>query len=937
MLNRRRGVFAVGVLLALAIGFVLWRSRGDEQPAANGKATEATHTNQQTAKSTRPPRGPAWFAPLGVSGRRIAGIVTTDDGAPVRGASVRLASQASIAGLVAELRLVTDDQGRFDAGVQPALMYLVSAEAPGLTAALEWVYASAPNARPPVDQLRLVLHPCVASIHGTILDTAGGVVAGARISRLEGDIATSGGVEADARGAYELCVPPGGAMIAVTADGYATHTGQVNVFGRTRRDIELVPGATVVGRVVRAADQSPVAGAEVVLRPRDRQGAVLHATTNDEGRFEIDGVVTGRHYVSATADGLASAEPVEVTAEVGAPSDEVMCPLVAAYSVAGKVVEKESGKPVVGISVRLLSMSDARSPTMPWGVSQSDGSFVMERVLPGTYQLLSMEAWREDQPPRQVKVEAADVNEVVVEIARGGTVAGRVLHEGKPVSDVWVRLDGSPFRASTNHEGRFTIDHVAAGEYKLYAESHRHGAFTRSKSVTVAAGETKNIDLELDLAGSIEGVVVDQNGAPVPSVFLRFTLLGGEDYGAATTAEDGTFAARALSGGGSYVFEVRLHDGSAMVFPPASGKRFPAVPVPDGSSHVKDLRVAIQYERMSIAGTVLDAEGNPQPDVLVRAERTQNRFAQPASTTTDARGAFTLRDLPAGTYTVIARSVRGEVREEKVEAGRKDVLLRMRAFSEIDGVLEGFTTAPRVIARLDRGAGYTARVTGTTFKLRDVPPGTYDIIAISDTEVGTVRTTTTGAHTTVTLAKQPTGIIEGTVRDDKGGVPRDEVHCRSQLRDGDRRSLLSYTHANEAAVAGRFRLERALPGLHDVTCTSLTATATTTVTVVAGQVAQVSLTTTPQRKQQTATAGMKLEQKLDDIRVESVVAGGPAARAGVAVGDVLLKINDKSIEGRETWLALADVEHGNVGDTIKLVLERGDKQLTVSIVLEAEP
>jgi 5-hydroxyisourate hydrolase-like protein (transthyretin family) len=931
----RRGVLGLGVIALAVLAIILWRARGDEQTPSNAKLTEATPATHATGPQ-RAQRGPTWFAPLGISGRRIAGVVLTEDGAPVRGASVRLASEVSIAGMVPELRLVTDDNGRFDAGTQPALNYLISAEAPGLTAALEWVYASAPNARPPVDQLRLVLHPCVASIHGTIFDTAGGVVPGARISRLEGDIATSGGVEADARGAYELCVPPGGAAIAVTADGYATHTGQVNVFGRTRRDIELVPGATVVGRVVRAADQTPVAGAQVVLRTRDRAGTVLRATTNDEGRFEIDGAVTGRHHVTATADGLASAEPVEVTAEVGAPSDEVVCPLVAAYSVAGKVVEKESGKPVVGVSVRLLSMTNGNATTMPWAVAQSDGSFVMERVLPGTYQLVSMDAWREDQPPRQVTVAAADVADVVIEVARGGTVAGRVLHEGKPVSGVWVRLDGSPFRATTDHEGRFTIDHVAAGEYQLYAESHRHGAFTRSKPVIVAAGETQNIDLTLDLAGSIEGVVVDQNGAPVPSVFLRFSLLGGADFGAATTAEDGTFAARALSGGGSYVFEVRLHDGSAMVFAPASGKRFPAVPVADGTTHVKDLRVAIRYERMSIAGIVLDAEGNPQADVLVRAERSENRYAHAASTTTDARGAFTLRDVPAGTYTVIARSVRGEVREEKVEAGRTGVVLRMRAFSEIDGVLVGFTSSPRVVARLEGGVGYAARVTGTTFKIRDVPPGTYEIIAISDTEIGIVRTTTTGARTSVTLAKQPTGIIEGTVRDDNGGVPRDDVHCRSQLRGGDRRSLLSYTNAYEPAVDGRFRLERAQPGVHDVTCTSLTAHATASVTVVAGQRAQVNLTTTTQPTRQSATAGMQLEQKLGDIRVQSVVAGGPAAKAGVAVGDAVIKLDDKSVEDWESWRAEMELENKRVGDTIKVVLEREDKQLTVSIVLEAE-
>jgi len=41
--------------------------------------------------------------------------------------------------------------------------------------------------RAPVDALRLDLHACDASIHGTIYDAAGGTIAKARVARLEDD------------------------------------------------------------------------------------------------------------------------------------------------------------------------------------------------------------------------------------------------------------------------------------------------------------------------------------------------------------------------------------------------------------------------------------------------------------------------------------------------------------------------------------------------------------------------------------------------------------------------------------------------------------------------------------------------------------------------------------------------------------------------------
>ena len=48
------------------------------------------------------------------------------------------------------------------------------------------------------------------------------------------------------------------------------------------------------------------------------------------------------------------------------------------------------------------------------------------------------------------------------------------------------------------------------------------GAFTLGTTITLAAGEQRVVDLELDQAGTIAGTVVDRESKPVKGVFVRW-------------------------------------------------------------------------------------------------------------------------------------------------------------------------------------------------------------------------------------------------------------------------------------------------------------------------------------------------------------------------------------------------------------------------------
>jgi hypothetical protein len=921
---------AIGIVLVLLEGVWLWRSTGGAPRTGKAKRPAAVLTPQGGADPVT--GAPRWLGQTGVKGRPIAGVVVGEDGAPVAGATVRVASSFSIAGLVTVPTRKTDAQGRFDFGPQPAASYVVSAELPTLTAAIVQTDLRDVLASPPSDQLRLVMHPCHASIHGTVFDTAEGAIGGATLVRVEHGLATGAGAIADDSGTFELCVPAGGAEVTVSADGYAAIEETINVFGRTRRDFRLVPGTSVSGRAIRAGDKAPVAGAIIELRsadPRDNE-APLSTASAEDGTFHFDSVAAGRHGINALAERLATAVPVDVTTSIGEATTDVVCELAATYQVSGHVIDKISKKPVSGRAVFLAT--DDWSPLNPRyssATTQADGSFTLDHVRSGEYGIYAENGRR--RGTTSVKVETADVTDLAIEVDAGATISGRVLAGGTPLDGVAVRI--GRWNATSAADGRYVLHGVEPGTYEVYAESHRVGAFTRDQYVTVVAGEDQTgVDVELDLAGSISGVVFDQNGAPVPGVFLSFSLVHGTDFGSATTADDGTFTARALSGGGDYVYEVRQRDQASLALPPASGKRHPPVTVKDGQTHVTGVRVQIRYERLVITGRVTDSAGKPVADAKVEAVPSGGEWFRVPSTTSTESGGFSIADLPADSYTLTATTLHGEGSVANVAAGTKNVAIRLLAAGGIDGTLTGFTKTPEVVAfRHDRFERRRPTVTGTSFQLRDLSPGRYTITATAGDQRAQANVeVTSGAVATATLKVHGVGVVVGTVLDAKTRAPLADLKCVAVSQNADDMDVRREQVRSDAG--GAFRLERAPEGEVFVSCYSGRVMARTQATVTAGQVTTVELAATRMGSGARIGrySGLELENQLADVLVTSVAPASPAAEAGIVVGDVVVKVEDETIGRDAAEMASRMIEYGEA-NPMKLVLERNDKQITASI------
>ncbi|SDF98931.1 S1C family serine protease [Pseudonocardia oroxyli] len=72
----------------------------------------------------------------------------------------------------------------------------------------------------------------------------------------------------------------------------------------------------------------------------------------------------------------------------------------------------------------------------------------------------------------------------------------------------------------------------------------------------------------------------------------------------------------------------------------------------------------------------------------------------------------------------------------------------------------------------------------------------------------------------------------------------------------------------------------------------------------------------------------------DGAQVQNVVAGGPAAQAGILEGDVLVKVRDRTIAGADELIVA--VREGEPGEAVPVELIRDGRPLTVTVTLGSD-
>ncbi|MFL6203072.1 MAG: carboxypeptidase regulatory-like domain-containing protein [Thermoanaerobaculia bacterium] len=457
-------------------------------------------------------------------------------------------------------------------------------------------YAPATAAVPPVEpgslssELRIVLRRGRTAF-GRVVDPADKPVAGAEVllelvppggSRMRIVIGADGSgrfaATADANGRFELPdLPPGTFNLTARGSGFAPTAvpGLSIPAGAGAADlgtVTLIRGVALEGYVA-GPDGRPVEGAQVSLTEATgdpmaalgRGGEPPAAITGLDGFFRVEDRRAGETVdVEVRRSGYAKggAPGVQVPSE-----EPVRIVLRPSSAVEGRTVDPD-GKPVPGARILINPTAPTAmgrgmvvfiAETLLQTTSGDDGSFRVEDVPPGTYELQAQATGRESASQTNLEVlPGQDRRGVEVVLPPGAVLEGRVLAPGgRPVPGARVSLVESDtgmglmrFRSSdarADGDGRYRLDGVPPGTRLFRAASE--GLREKVRELEVRAGDN-DLDFELEGGAEITGRVVDDDGTPVPAAgVVLYEGWNSWSLPSATSRPDGSFTLSGVADG----------------------------------------------------------------------------------------------------------------------------------------------------------------------------------------------------------------------------------------------------------------------------------------------------------------------------------------------------------------------------------------------------
>lgn len=550
-------------------------------------------------------------------------------------------------------------------------------------------------------------------LEGRVLAPDGEGVAGAEV-KLKG--AARPQARSGPGGAFRLeGVGVGPAEVIAFADGYGP-----GFFGERLGWDDPVPVH------VRAGDT--VAGIEIVLgHPTFLVGRILddakQPVEGAEASGWISGAISFEKSVQSDAEGRFRVGPFTVRETAQAQvwfsaGDHVIEPARGKFAEPGKDLDFGTLKATRKATVRGVVLGvdgqrvdDAMVTVRPQyrnaGV-KPDGTFEVLQLAPGK---ISLQAQTQDPPrkswPVPIQVAAGEVvTDVEISLRPARPIRGRVITpDGKPRIGADVRIepldyevvrDGRVYyggdHTSSGADGSFAFADLPEGRYRVglrdpTARWNEPARFLKEPAPRTVDAGADDLEFILPLKGGIvtARVVSKRDGRPLrrfEATFIRykFFLPAGTEI---TWGASGGFR-RELDEPGTWQVDI-----SAAGHASHRTERFTLK-----QGEVKDLGTLRLGEGGTIAGTVRDAQGRPVPYTRINIlnAKFQTNDEEPF---TDQEGAFQLKGISPGTYTVFAISPRHPlvmVPGVKVSEGRR---------ASVD--LEFVPPAPLTIAVTDAG------------------------------------------------------------------------------------------------------------------------------------------------------------------------------------------------------------------------------------------
>ncbi|MCE9670767.1 carboxypeptidase regulatory-like domain-containing protein [Myxococcus stipitatus] len=736
----------------------------------------------------------------------------------------------------------------------------------------------------------------------------------------ESAVATS-----DERGRFQFTnLAPGRYALAAEAPGFSPRLLR---FLQVPTAGELVVGlwgaGTLEGFVVDARGQ-PVAGAEVLASGGP---APVRATTSEGGGFAFE-VQAGSWVLTARRADAVGRLPGTLSVAPGETLRGLTVTLGAASGLEGRVTTPD-GAPVRDATL-VASPSRAKGAL---GRATSGGEGIYRLELPaGDYDLAVQAPGFATTRVTAIVVPSGAFAPLDVKLEPAtAEVEGTVTNtSGQPVAHAEVRAEqreGGVARSTrTDEQGAYLLTGLAPGPTSVRARRDGVQGWALREG-TLKSGARARIDLTLAESGMVQGRVTLASGEPVPEPAIVRAMPRGAPGGGANMSWTETDA--------EGLYHLELPAGVYQLTAVLPRARFvyfhqddPAVTIQEGSAIQQDL---VLLEERGITGTVRESSGAPSPLAVVAAVQGGD-FPLTVRVLADEDGSFAIPTRPPGApplTQLVAHNAGRVARVANVSEGRGPVELRLQPAAHLRGRVvaragtppDGFTLTlteangeelPWASAALT-----TRQFPGSTFELRDAPGQPLQVsVRTRDGRSGEAQVTLSpgGSADVEVLLTQGDSSISGRAVWSRNGGPASGVAVFL-----DRAVTASPDTVTTAD--GRFHLDAVRPGAHTVRLMPPEGRVETR----AVKVAEVEATdlgdiSVSPRRATPGTLGAGFSEDRGHVSFAWLTPEGPAARAGIAVGDRLVAVDGVVVRNR-TEAELRS--RGAPGSSVRLRLVRG--------------
>ncbi|MCI0585642.1 MAG: carboxypeptidase regulatory-like domain-containing protein [Planctomycetes bacterium] len=453
-------------------------------------------------------------------------------------------------------------------------------------------------------------------------------------------------------------------------------------------------------------------------------GRVRREFDDATGKFLLPGLGAGKYSVSVRAEGYLRNEMPGVGVVRGETTRGLIFSLVRGSSIAGRVLGPDGG-PAAGARLLARRSTEEQRSGFPFeallfGAGEGtrsktgeDGSFVLENLQPGTYDVVASAEASARGILERVEVGPAERREgVEIRLRAGGTLAGTVKdRKGRPLGGRGVMAlslgaaEGE--RTESGADGAYEIRGLEKGSYFVYlmkegsVEVPFLGGGIQLQTASVRAGEKTQLDLIDEAAGGcrVFGVVRS----------------GGEGFGEATVAavrgENGLFPGLPASietaradAEGRYAFEAlapgeyRFRFGTAGLGDLEDATEVEAE-VPDS----EEFRLDLTIPDAGVAGRIIEsATGMALEGIHVRLLREKDverpvwwGIESAPRRTSGADGSFRYEHVAPGSYALVAWDAR------RGKSGEREPVAFAPA--RVDLRVEAGRAVPEAVVRMEPG------------------------------------------------------------------------------------------------------------------------------------------------------------------------------------------------------------------------------------------